>query len=447
MITKVGAEPGALANLYDRSFGGLPIERYVFIDTKGRIQLGNKHTDLANALLDHTKFSQNEIFYFKGVNGLELAAWVPISYQGTPLGMMVVTHILNSGWLATHQSYSGGNLFIEQNNIVDLSTLPASEGKTFLPSNGRIVIDNEVYQVRAIPLSGDGRNTPHLWYSISEQELLNQLENHGRLVLVLTILGISAVMLLGLMIARNFNRPLNHLMQITQAVTQGTIPAMDKSEETNEISTLANRFAEMLQSLREKQEEIDRVHKQLKESAIIDSLTGLYNRRYLKQMFPKLLAQAQRDGHILSGLMLDLDHFKNINDTHGHLAGDACLSHFSILLKELSRASDYVFRVGGEEFLILSLGDSLSSSELLAKKINNVLAKRPYTSGQTLITMTASIGVSYTDNKLPAESALTNLLFQADKALYVAKNQGRNQVVIYNSNEHFHPPLKDTASS
>jgi diguanylate cyclase (GGDEF)-like protein len=361
--------------------------------------------------------------------------------------MIAVTHILNNGWLATHRSYSGGNLFIEQNNIIKISTLPNSEGKTFLPNNDRIVLDNEVYKVSAITLSsGAGRKTPHLWYGISEQELLNQLRNHGQILFALTLLGIIAILLLGLMITRNFNRPLNQLMQITQAVAQGAIPVMGKSTETNEIDTLSNRFSEMLQSLREKQEEIDRAHRQLEQSAIIDSLTGLYNRRYLKQMFPKLLAQARRDGHTLSGLMLDLDHFKRINDNYGHLVGDACLSHLAVILKESSRASDYVFRVGGEEFLILSLGESYTSSELLAKKINHSLSKRPFISEQTSITMTASIGVSHADNKMTPDTALTNLLFQADKALYSAKHKGRNRVVIYTSEEHFQPPLKDAAS-
>lgn len=446
MVTKVGADPDALNTLYERSFGWLPIERYVFVDNNGHIQLGTDNLDLAEALLNHTKYSSDEIFYFQGKHELELAAWAPISYQGKELGKMAVTHILNSGWLETHRTYSGGDLFIVQNNVVKLSTRTNSEGKAFLPRDDNVVLNNELIHVRPIALSGDAKKTPHLWYGVSEQELVDKLKRHGQLVLAMILLGMAAIGFLGMMIARNFNRPLNQLMQITQAVTQGTIPVMDKSVETNEIDTLANRFSEMLQSLREKQEEIDHVHKQLEESAIIDSLTGLYNRRYLKQMFPKLLAQARRDKNTLSGLMLDLDHFKKINDMHGHLVGDACLLHLAEILKESSRASDYVFRVGGEEFLILSLGDSPKSSELLAEKIAQSLAKRPFLSDQTTITMTASIGVSHADNSLPAESALTNLLFHADKALYNAKHEGRNRVVIFDEKDRFKPPLKDAAS-
>lgn len=446
MVTKVGAEVDALAQLFKRNFGWLPVERFVFIDTEGRSQLNEKASDLATAVQEHIQHSPNEIFYFQGKNGLELVAWADITYQGTRLGTVAITHILNSGWLSQHQSYTGGHLFIEKDNTVQLSTLPKTEGKTFLPSSNSIVMDGEIYRVRAIPLSGEGMNTPHLWHGISEQEILNQLEQHSQLILLLAILGSAATLFMGLMIARNFNRPLKQLMQITHAVTQGTLPMMDKSVETNEIDTLANQFSEMLQSLREKQEEIDRAHKRLEESAITDSLTGLYNRRYLKQVFPKLLAQAQRENHFLSGLTLDIDHFKKINDSHGHLAGDQCLSHISRLLKEFSRASDYVFRMGGEEFLILSLTDTAQGGELLAEKIRSTLEAQPVTYKKATIKMTTSVGVSLTDNSLNPESALTNLLYHADKALYAAKNKGRNQVVTYAAGKQGAAPLRDAAS-
>ncbi len=445
MITKVGAETNAITQLFKRNFAWLPIERSVIIDLEGRSQLATDSSDLATAVQDHLSHSQNNIFYFQGKNGLELVAWAEITYQGSPLGTIAITHILNSSWLSQHQSYSGGHLFIEKDNIVQLSSLPESEGKTFLPRGNSTVINGEIYQVRAIPLSSEDMNSPHLWHGISEQETLNQLEQHSQLILLLTILGSTAILAMGLIIARSFNRPLNQLMQITHAVTQGTIPTMDKSIETNEIISLANRFSAMLQSLREKQQEIDRAHKRLEESAITDSLTNLYNRRYLKQMFPKLLAQAQRDNHYLSGLMLDLDNFKNINDRYGHLAGDQCLSYMGKLLKESSRASDYVFRMGGEEFLILSLADAARGGDMLAEKIRSTLEKNPVTYKKSRINMTTSIGVGLTDNYLKPEAALTNLLFHADNALYAAKNQGRNQVVVYEDEQLSAAPRQDTA--
>ena len=449
MVTKVGAEANALRQLFERNFGWLPVERFVFIDTNGRSQIDTspnaKNSDLANAVQEHTRYSQNEIFYSQGSNGLELIAWAPISYQGTPLGAVAVTHILNSGWLSQYQTYSGGQLFIENNNVVQLSTLPKSEGKTFLPHSDSLVLDGEIYQVRPIALSGEGMSTPHLWYGISESEFLGQLKQHSRIIFMLAFLGGLAILIMGFMIARNFNRPLKQLIQITRAVTQGALPMMSKSIETNEIDTLSNRFSEMLQSLREKQEEVDRAHKRLEESAITDSLTGLHNRRYLKQIFPNLFAQAQREKHHLSGIMLDLDYFKRINDRYGHLAGDQCLIHLGDILKESCRASDYVFRMGGEEFLILSLSDTALGGELLAEKVRNALAKNPVQYKQALINMTTSAGVGSTDNEMDAEAALTSLLFHADKALYAAKSKGRNQVVVYSAMQDS-SPLHNTAS-
>jgi len=361
------------------------------------------------------------------------------------LGAVAVTHILNSGWLSQYQTYSGGHLFIEKNNLVQLSTLPKSEGKTFLPHGDSLILNGEIFQVRPIALSGEGMSSPHLWYGISEGEFLIQLKHHSQIIFMLASLGGLAILIMGFMIVRNFNRPLKQLMQITRAVTQGALPIMDKAVETNEIDTLSNRFSDMLQSLREKQEEVDRAHKRLEESAITDSLTGLHNRRYLKQIFPKLFAQTQREKHRLSGLMLDLDHFKRVNDRYGHLAGDQCLIQLGDILKESCRASDYIFRMGGEEFLILSLNDTTLGGELLAEKVRNALAKNPVMYKQALINMTASIGVGITENEMDAETALTSLLFHADKALYAAKNKGRNQVVIYSSMKES-SPMHSTAS-
>jgi len=444
MVTKIGAEEDALRRLFKRDFSWLPVERFVFLDLNGRPRLNTKNADLANAVQEHMRQSQNNIFYTQGARGFELVAWASVSWQGTPLGTIAITHLLDKNWLNQHQNYSNGHLFIEKHNVVQLSSLPESEGKTFLPRGDRIVMNNKIYQVRAISLVGESMSTPHLWHGISEQEVLKQLKRHSQIILVLAILGSLATLTVGLMIARDFNRPLNQLMEITRAVAQGALPMMDKAVETNEIDTLSNRFSEMLQSLREKQEEIDRAHKRLEESAITDSLTGLHNRRYLKQIFPQLFAQTQRETHCLSGLMLDLDHFKRINDQYGHLVGDRCLAHMGEILKESCRASDYIFRMGGEEFLILSLSDTTRGGEILAEKIRDTLAKNPVTYKQALITMTTSIGVGFTENQLDPEAALTTLLFHADKALYTAKNNGRNQVIIYNSALQNTPSLQDT---
>jgi diguanylate cyclase (GGDEF)-like protein len=431
IITNVGADTKALTQLFNRSFSWLPIKRSVFINSQGRAQLNNDNPGLAAAVQENIQAPGNGIFYFYGKYGLEMVAWASISYQNSALGTVAISRLIDKKWLSQQQNYSGSHLFIEKNNVVQLSTLRNSLGKTFRPYRNSIVINEHIYQVHAIPLSNEDKNSPHLWQGTSEHDVLSQLAKHSRQIFLLTILGSAAILLVGLVLARNFSTPLKQLTKITDAVSQGSIPDLKKSSETNELASLANHFSEMLNSLRKQQQEIDLAHKKLEQSAIIDSLTHLYNRRYLEQAFPKLLAQSQRDNHYLSGLMLDLDFFKKINDRHGHLAGDQCLSEVGRILKESCRASDYVFRMGGEEFLILSLVDNPQKSEQLAEKIRNRLEQSPILYKDRHITMTISIGLCQADNNLNPDAALTNLLFHTDTALYAAKHKGRNQVVSY----------------
>ncbi|MGD8884083.1 MAG: diguanylate cyclase, partial [Gammaproteobacteria bacterium] len=389
------------------------------------------HQDLARSLVNHLELSDQSIFYVQSGNDLEMVTWAPISYQGTRLGLVALTHKLDNAWLKKHQQYSGGYLFIEKDGVILQSNLPGAQGQSFDLENSHLTVNNEAYQIRPLMLSGAKETLAHLWYGVSMRDLLAKLERHSRIVLLLTLSGAFAILWMGLIIVRNFNRPLTELIHITRSVANGNLPVMNQTHDKNEIGMLSNQFADMLQALREKQEEIDRIHQELEQSAITDSLTKLHNRRYLQDIFPRLLAQAQRDHLFLSGILLDLDHFKQINDRHGHLAGDECLTHLAQLLRDTSRANDYVFRIGGEEFLILSLNDSYEGSRLLAEKIRSSLEQTPTIFKDTIIPVTTSIGVSHADTSQPPEDALTTLLYNADKALYQAKTKGRNQVRIH----------------
>ena len=432
MVSMVGTDNEPLQNLYDRQFGWLPVERRIIMTNDGRILLGAEHASLAKAVQSHLEISRTQIFYIKGDEGTEMVTWAPITYQGKQLGIIAHTHILNSAWLEQHRQYSGGYLFLEHDGIIQLSSLPNAEGKPFsVNANGHAVINNESYRIRPIILSGPSNEAPRLWYGVSERKLLAKLERQSGIVLSLTMAGCIAVLWMGMMIIRNFSKPLTELMQITRAVAQGTLPVMNKSAANNEIALLSNQFVEMLTALRENQEEIDRAHKELEESAITDSLTKLHNRRYLQEVYPRALGQAQRESLYLTGIMFDLDHFKQINDRYGHLAGDECLVHFAKLLREVSRSNDYVFRIGGEEFLLVSLDDNIEGGKILAEKIRATLEHNPAQFKDTLIPLTTSVGVSHTDLALPPDEALTHLLFHADKALYQAKSSGRNQVRVY----------------
>lgn len=159
--------------------------------------------------------------------------------------------------------------------------------------------------------------------------------------------------------------------------------------------------------------------------AIVDDLTKLYNRGWLNENFEPLLERCKKDVQPFSYLMIDFDHFKKINDSHGHQVGDFVLQTTGKTLNTLSRASDYVVRYGGEEMAMLlpntEVTDALKIAERIRQAIENNIIE--YETGKTLNT-TVSIGVSTLTNS----ETSTDLIKRADEALYYAKGHGRNQV-------------------
>jgi diguanylate cyclase (GGDEF)-like protein len=172
---------------------------------------------------------------------------------------------------------------------------------------------------------------------------------------------------------------------------------------------------------------------QLRLTSLTDPLTGLYNRRYLEQRLAGEVARAQRHRQPLSFLFVDADHFKRVNDTYGHDAGDRVLVHLGAYLKRLLRASDIAVRYGGEEFAMVLPQTTLNSAHELAERIRRAIAAHParLDSGEA-IHLTLSIGVSGTDGRwnLAPESVAIDLIRQADKAVYTAKEAGRNRVML-----------------
>jgi len=181
------------------------------------------------------------------------------------------------------------------------------------------------------------------------------------------------------------------------------------------------------QALSRKIEEVQALQAALRQQATQDALTGLFNRRHLNDTLPSVLALALREGHPLAAVVIDLDHFKAVNDEHGHHAGDVLLAAFGGLLREHLRGSDLAFRYGGEEFCLLMPHTPAASAQVKVEHLLALWRRQVFEldSGR-LQDLSFSAGVADTTT----QSAVTpaQLLRAADERLLSAKRSGRNRV-------------------
>lgn len=169
----------------------------------------------------------------------------------------------------------------------------------------------------------------------------------------------------------------------------------------------------------------ERTDREIMHLAMTDSLTGVPNRRALIEQAE--LVRAQRSGHPMSLLMIDIDHFKRINDTYGHPLGDEVLRQAAALMGKRLRAGDVLGRYGGEEFCVIAPDTDSEGAQILAESLREILAATPLQTEAGAITITISIG--FTCCATTGAREMKDLLAEADVALYQAKQAGRNRVV------------------
>jgi two-component system cell cycle response regulator len=162
------------------------------------------------------------------------------------------------------------------------------------------------------------------------------------------------------------------------------------------------------------------------EMSIRDELTGLYNRRYFIEALERELAGARRHKKELVLCMMDLDHFKQVNDTYGHPVGDMVLEEFAKILKQSVRQSDIICRYGGEEFAAILPDTNIKSARTLCERFRKMVAANRFDHNASHFQVTISIGISCFSKDL--DPALKELIRLADDALYRAKNEGRNRI-------------------
>ena len=181
-------------------------------------------------------------------------------------------------------------------------------------------------------------------------------------------------------------------------------------------------------ALSQKVDEVQALQEALRQQATRDELTGLFNRRHLNDTLPAMWALARRDGRPLAAVIIDLDHFKRVNDERGHDAGDRLLAGFGRLLASGLRKSDVACRYGGEEFLVFLPDCNLAEAHAKAETIRAAVAGTSMSIGDRVIpSVTISIGLAM----FPAHAATRAQVIQAaDAALYAAKAAGRNRVMV-----------------
>jgi diguanylate cyclase (GGDEF)-like protein len=171
--------------------------------------------------------------------------------------------------------------------------------------------------------------------------------------------------------------------------------------------------------------------KQMYESALRDGLTKAFNKKYFTDRLESELTFALRHDSPLVLVMFDIDHFKKVNDTHGHQAGDLVLSELSTLLTSALRAEDVFARYGGEEFAVICRGTDLTQATIVGERMRKAVEKHRFTFEGTHIPVTISVGIAGLPD--PAVKDATDLVARADKALYQSKHGGRNRVTIHQS--------------
>ena len=275
------------------------------------------------------------------------------------------------------------------------------------------------------------------WGVVAEKERAKAYAQIVRLRNVTLVLVVGLLLFIGLgayLLGLTLVRPLDRLTGGASKVAAGDLevdlPVLSRSE----VGYLTEVFNDMVARLRQGREELAAINKTLRkknkelhELSITDSLTGLYNRKHLMETLDNEVARSKRHKHDFAVLVIDIDHFKEYNDTYGHLAGDEVLSRLGSVFKKSVRSCDYVARYGGEEFILVlpEIGpeDGVKAAERIRKKV----VKENFAGDGEPREVTVSVGVaSYPKDGDDPQTIIRH----ADAALYKSKESGRNRVVL-----------------
>jgi len=219
-----------------------------------------------------------------------------------------------------------------------------------------------------------------------------------------------------------------------QPVPEGVlIMSFDVTLQVRAENVLRDANVQLEQLVQERTRALHDANAELEKLVETDSLTGLYNRRHFDERLKQEIARSRRHETPLAIAMLDLDHFKTINDSYGHDVGDCALRSFANLLRAQARSTDSICRFGGEEFVLLMVSTGEQEAVGYATRIRTAVENMPIVCKDTKLSLTCSIGIAVLSAKMRDAD---QLLKCADSALYQAKNSGRNTTCVYDPASH-----------
>jgi two-component system cell cycle response regulator len=259
---------------------------------------------------------------------------------------------------------------------------------------------------------------------LSHNLSLAQEARRQALLVIVTVfaVGLAAAVAVGLGLARSILHPLRLLKEGADQFRGGDLSHRVPLTSRDEFGQLGRTFNTMAETLQKDQADLAELSRR-------DGLTGLDNYREFRRQLTEETQRSSRYGRPFSLLMLDLDHFKQVNDTAGHLAGDEALRGLAALIRREVRPVDRIARYGGEEFTIILPETATTGALATAERIREIVAARPIlVNGEQPVALTVSIGVATYPDDAGTEEGLVGA---ADRALYVAKNGGRNRVAHF----------------
>ncbi len=300
--------------------------------------------------------------------------------------------------------------------------------------------DGQEYLTAVVRLPARSAVSDLGWYvvtSIPVKMAFAEVRDAALIVFGLAVMGCFVAAGLAWLAAGRLSEHLSVISSAAYEVTHGhpgaQIPVLHSSSDVHRLSSSLQSMTERLQHVneqteklvRERTRELEAATRELANLASTDPLTGLLNRRGFEPQWKQGLAFALRAGHPISALMVDIDHFKRVNDTHGHAVGDDVIRHLSRLLRERLRSTDVVARYGGEEFAAILPNTDAANALHVAQMLVDAMAEQPL---PVVGPVTISVGVT---TLLPGVPGEVDLLQQADEALYSAKRTGRNRAVAW----------------